>query len=740
MKISLNILKQFVNLDGITPEEIISRFSLTTSEIDGYEVKGLGAPAIVAEIKTCEKVPNSSKLSQLTVFDGQKNHQVVCAAPNVRVGLRVAFAPKGSIVAGIELGVVKLAGVESHGMCLSGRELGISTDHDGIVELPSTSKIGEPITKALPFIVDTIFDFDNKGITNRPDLWGHYGLARELATIFNRPLKPLDRADLSIYSKLPKVPVKIESDKCFFYSALRIENITRKQSPLWMQTALFYLGINAHGYLVDLSNYLMLELGQPNHAFDASKMGVISIGHAPAGKKFMTLKDTEVTTTPEMLFIKSDETLVGLAGVVGGKNSQICSDTTDTIFEFATFDPTNIRRTASAIGLRTDASTRFEKSLDTNLAKLCAERTIFLLKQHDPKMRVASRFSFTKTKETKPIKIKVDRTYVEDFCGVKFDWNIVVKNLTALGFAPVLSAKALSITTPTWRATKDISMGADIIEEIMRTYGYDKIKPVPPTEAVKTVTQPPYRAGINRIKDILTTVHGLQEVHTYLWSEKPSDLRVVNSAIKGCDYVRDTMIPALVSIFKKNRASHTNIKIFEIGRVVLNGKEQRHLCICVPDYKELSEIVSDIIPCKFDIGKSGFHPKNNANIIVNGKVVGGIGVYVGVDMAVAEIVLDAIDPNLLVPEKLFPMPTKYQKNTLDFTFEHDGVYGEIKNVFDKFSHKYNMGFKLKDVYKNCFTVQFTVASHEKTLESEDINDIWQKIIDFGKANSLTLKS
>jgi len=753
MKISLNWLNEFVDLKGIKIQDIVSRFSLTTAEIEGYEIKGQDIAVVVGEIKTCEKIEGSKKLSKLTVWDGKKNHQVVCGAPNVRVGLKVAFAPSGTKVGDIVLSKVKLAGVESCGMCLSGRELGISNDHDCIIEIDAKAKVGEALIKTLPFINDTIIEIDNKSITNRPDLWGHYGIARELAVIFGRALRPLETADLKQYDKLPVVPVSIESDKCLSYGAIRVENISRKQSSLEMQTRLFYLDhVNTHGFLVDLSNYVMLEVGQPNHAFDANKVGKISVGHLTGGT-FTTLKDQEIQIDKEMLFIKSDNKPVGLAGIVGGKNSEIDATSNAVVFEFATFDSMCIRKTSTAIGLRTDASTRFEKSLDTNLNRIAAERMVYLLSQFDKAAVVASRFTYTANKETNPIKLIVDKAYTEKFCGVKFDWITVTMKLAGLGFAPKLSGDKLHVIVPTWRASKDVTMPVDIIEEIVRTYGYDNIVPVPPRVDVNPIAGLPQKKLQNHLKDMLSKTYACQEVHTYLWSKTPSELRVVNSFVKGCDYIRGNLVGSLLDVVDKNKANHNNIRIFEVGKVWNGTQERRHLAICIPSYQELAQIVRELFNAKFNIPSQTkrncqdfFHPKNNAGISVNGNEIGFIGQVIGKNCAAASINLDKFTDHeinqITGVTKSFSTPSKYQKNHLDFTFEFakgEHIYGDIETIFEKFSHPLNMGFKLKDIYENKYTLQFTVGSYEKTLTSDDINDIWAKIIAHGKKNGLTLK-
>jgi phenylalanyl-tRNA synthetase beta chain len=734
MKISLNWLNEFIDLSGIDIKDIAARFSLTTAETEGYQLKKpLIKGAVAGEIKTCEKVRDSKKLTKLTIFDGRSDLQVICGAPNVRVGMKVVYA---------DVGTKTIAGVESCGMCLGADELGFSNEHWDIIELDDAVKAGTDIIKLFPDLEDTIIEIDNKSITNRPDLWGHYGIARELAVIFNRPLKPLETADLNRYSHLPEIPVTIENkNDCLSYGAIRVDNISCIKTPFFMQIRLFNLGINPHGFVVDLTNYVMLEIGQPNHAFDADKIGRISIGNLPKGGKFITLKNNELTTAENMLFIKSDGAPVALAGVIGGQNSQIDETTRGCVFEFATFDAACVRKTASVIGTRTDASTRYEKSLDTNLNAVAAARTVYLAQKYNKAAAVSSCFSRSVSKETTCKKLEVEKRYAESFCGVKFNWADVAVKLRGLGFYVTDNKDKLCVVVPTWRSTKDISCEADIIEEIIRTYGYDKIVPVPPVFSVKPVKQPAKHRLVKQIKDLLCYKYGCNEVHTYIWSETPSSLRIVNSCVKGCDWILENLAPSLLSVFAKNRAQFDNVRIFEIGQVY-DGKlvEQKRLAVCIQDYKELADIIRGLFGAKFRLGgasKKFLHPKNNAVIEVGGKEVGYIGVVPDKNTAVAEVCLDLPDLDGAAV-KAKPI-SRYQKNTLDFTFETDKVYGEVEATFEKFSHPLNMGFKLKDVYNKSYTLQFTVGSYKRTLTAEDINGIWSEIIAFGRKAGFSLK-
>ena len=774
MKLSLNWIKDFVSLDGISVEEIAKRLSLTTAEVEGWEQKGNAIKGVVVgEILTCMPHPTSKKpLSLLTVTDGKKTVPVVCGATNCRVGMKVAFSPVGAKLGDLEIGIANLAGEESHGMCCSGLELGISSDHDGIIDLPSNCINGTPIEKVLTAMNDIILEIDNKSITNRPDLWGHYGFARELAVIFKKKLKPLPVADIDKYKDLPPVPVKIETDNCYSFGAFKIENIREKVANLNIQTRLFYCGINTHGLLVDLSNYIMLELGQPNHAFDASKVKGLSAGTGKVGDLFTTLKNQEIKITADMTFIKSDGVPVSLAGIMGGANSLICDSTTNVVFEFATFNPYNIRKTSGETGIRSDSSARYEKSLDTNLNKLGAARAIKLISEHDKGAKVVSSFNWVVKKPTVEKTLKLGQEYLERFAGTKFDYKEVEGNLSRLGFQPVITDKDITVTVPTWRATKDISLPVDIIEEITRTIGYDNIKPTAPRIEIAPVTRSESATRERFIKDLLANKYDMTEIHTYIWNddkvlddlgiETQSYLRITNSVGENSN-IRSEMIPSLLTTLVKSR-NRDRCRIFEIGRVFKKDSgENTVLCVQLSSktkssaelYKEVAHMLGDIIEKiggkpEFELGTdTGYiHPKNNARILVGGERAGklaiihpevservekGLGIVSGcVNLSKLEKLVTA-KPIKAIKESRFP------KTTMDFTFTTDKIYRELDKVYSKFTHPLLVGYRLKDIYRpesgaTKYTLEFTATSQERTLTTDDIREFWTKIVDWGNKN------
>ncbi|MBR2650396.1 MAG: phenylalanine--tRNA ligase subunit beta, partial [Clostridia bacterium] len=294
MFLSMNWIGDFVDLSDLDKKALIKNFTLSTAEVEDIIVKGEDTyGVIVAKIVSVENHPNSKKLHLLKVDNGKEIIDVVCGAPNVREGMKVALATEGGSVSGMKISVATVAGYESHGMCCSEAELGISDDHSGIIEITEDVALGTDI-KELYDIDDIIFEVDNKSLTNRPDLWGHYGIAREFATITGRALKAPISVDVTAYKDLPEVAVSVKDPElCYRYSAIKVDNVTRKISPVNMRILIFYCGSRAINFLADLTNYVMLELGQPMHAFDNALVDKIEVQTFPEPFKFTTLDGVE---------------------------------------------------------------------------------------------------------------------------------------------------------------------------------------------------------------------------------------------------------------------------------------------------------------------------------------------------------------------------------------------------------------------------------------------------------------
>ncbi|MBR2180486.1 MAG: phenylalanine--tRNA ligase subunit beta, partial [Oscillospiraceae bacterium] len=589
MFLSMNWISDFVDLSGLDKLELINKFSLSTAEVEneiffkGSDLSGI----VVAEIMSVENHPESKKLHLLKVDAGEAELiDVVCGAPNVRVGMKTAFAKVGAKIGEIEISPRKLAGYLSCGMCCSEKELGLSDNNDGIMDLDADLKNGTDL-KDVFAIDDIVFEVDNKSLTNRPDLWGHYGIAREFAAIAGRELRPLDVVDLAQYASLPKLDVKIEDPLCYRYSALRFENISKHVSPMNMRIRLYYCGMRAINLLADLTNYLMLEMGQPMHAFDSRKVDKIRIKRFDKPFKFQTLDEVERDIDENTLMICNGDTPVAIAGIMGGLDSEIVEDTSSLTLESATFDASSIRKSTVRLGHRTDASQRYEKSLDPEMTVPAIARFVKLLLDIDSGTVITSSLTDEYAFKYDNVELSFDKSFVDRYTGIEIENDRIVKTLSSLGFGVENEGDSFKVSVPSWRATKDVTMKADIIEEITRIYGYDNF-------AVNTAAVPLYpvraaqeKTDEDRIKDILVHRFSLHETHSYVWAyydeykalgiDIEPNVELVNATNPNIKTIRKSIVPTQLCQVKANTAYAPDFGIFEIGRTV-DGLKADGLC------------------------------------------------------------------------------------------------------------------------------------------------------------------
>ena len=519
MLISCNKLKSYIkNSDSIDWLNIWDTFTIRTAEVEGVVEKGKDMKdVVVAQIIECEQHPKKENYHILKVTDGTNTYDILCGAPNVKVGLKCALVKVGGMVSGFTITEKKIAGVLSQGMLCATDELGIGSDHSGILELPEDTVLGTDLKDIYP-IEDIIVEIDNKSLTNRPDLWGHYGIAREIAAITENELLPLEIVEID--NDKDDLDIKIENpDLCYRYSGLRVDNLKNNKTPMDMQIFLHYVGQRSISLMVDLTNYLMLELGQPMHAFDSKIVKNIIVGNASDGDKFTTLDKVERTLSKDNLMIKNADKYFAIAGVMGGLDSEIL-DTTDSIFlESATFNAASIRKTAIGLGLRTEASARYEKSLDPNMTDIAIKRYVKLLKDENPDLIISSNLTDVYPKKVDEIKVSLSKELLTKYMGFTLDDSIVERILTSLDFKVSIEQDCYKVIVPTYRATKDVSMAADIIEEIARIYGYENFEEKPlclnlTFEEHETIYQEEYET-----KKFLAERYQLHEIHSYLWYE-----------------------------------------------------------------------------------------------------------------------------------------------------------------------------------------------------------------------------
>ena len=527
MKISCNILKKHIkNSEDIDFIKVWDKFTIRTAEVEGIEVRGTQFDGVVtAKILEVKEHPESKKLHILKVDTGNETLQIVCGAPNVRVGLIGACIKVGGHIDDITIGVRPLVGIDSYGMMCSGKELGISDDHNGIIELPDDTPVGVNFKELFP-VEDIIVEIDNKSLTHRPDLWGHYGIAREIAAITGHELLPLELNEENPNKEKLKIEIN-NPESCYRYVGTKLDNITNNVTPMWMQIFLYYAGMRSINLLVDLTNYIMLELGQPMHAFDSRVVQNIEVGFAKENDTYTTLDGQERNLTSEDLMIKNGGKYFAIAGVMGGLDSEIVKDTTSIVLESASFEASTVRKTAIRLGLRTEASSRYEKSLDPNLAIIAANRFIKLLKDENPSMKFGSSITDVYPTIQGENKIALNKDYLYKYMGFNIEDDIVIQILSSLGFKVKNNSKKFDIIVPTYRSTKDISMPADIIEEISRMYGYENFSHIPlKMDMTFGNNEIVYDTEYN-VKDYLANKYNFHEVHTYLWN-KSTFLKKIN--------------------------------------------------------------------------------------------------------------------------------------------------------------------------------------------------------------------
>lgn len=778
MYISINWIKDFVDLDGIDVEKLIYKFTMSTAEVEGITKHGQDVNGvIVAQILSVENVENSKKLHKLMVDTGKEKLQVICGAPNVRVGAKVAFAQVGSTIGGEKIGQATLAGQVSNGMCCSEKELGISDDHSGIIIFDDDVKVGEDVKNIIP-IDDIVYEVDNKSLTNRPDLWGHYGIAREIAAITGRKLKPLEIEDLYLYKDLEKLSIGVECQDekqlCLRYSAMRVENVTRKQASWKMKVRLYYCGMRSINLLADMTNYIMLELGQPMHAFDNRMVSSVEVKVLKDDAEFTTLDGQVRKLDKGTLMIHNDKEPVAIAGVMGGLASEIEDDTTTLFLESANFDAVAIRKTASKIDLRTDAAARYEKTLDPELTELAIARFIKVLKDEDKDIKVTSRFTDVYIERYPHITIKIDKPYIDRAIGKVLPMEEVTTTLKNLEYDISVDGDNITIEVPSFRATKDVSQKADIIEEIARIHGYDNIEPKTNLWAITPVAKDPVRELEYSTKELLASKYGMNEVHSYVWYNTEmnqelgikvkDNLKIVNGIVRLDNTLRREMAPTMLYAINKNMKYMNDVRVFEIGRTFeynfdgKDAKEYKVLGLGVASTKntekELAYEVKTMIDSIVKINKNmdveyknidnvennWMHPVNSFEIIVNNMPVGYISVVhpkikdainSKSSIVVAELRIDMLG-EIAKRDINYKEVSKYQTVTFDLSLivDKDTKYSDIKSIIDSSNMNYLMEYTLVDIYedaqkllgKKAVTIRFTIGSYDKTLTKEQIDE------------------
>ena len=773
MLISCNKLKTYIkDSEKIDWLKVWDKFTIRTAEVENVkEVGDKFDGVVIAEIVECIPHPDSDHMHILKVnYGGSEPIQVVCGAYNVRVGLKTAYIKVGGHIDGIEIKAKPLRGILSNGMCCSMRELGIGDDHDGIIELPDDAVVGTDIKDYLP-VKDIIVEIDNKSLTNRPDLWGHYGIAREIATITHTEMLPLEMEEIK--NDKEDLDIKINNPElCYRYTGLKIDNIKNNKSPLELQIFLYYTGMRSISLIVDLTNYLMLELGQPMHAFDSRVVKNIEVGLANNKDLFTTLDGVERKLSSENLMIKNNNEYFAIAGVMGGKNSEILSDTTSIFLESATFNAGSVRKTANFLGLRTDASARYEKSLDPNMTDKAIKRLVYLLRKENPDMQIASNLTDVYPNVLNEVNITLHKDLLSKYMGTTLSDESVINTLESLGFKVENTDYSYEVVVPTFRHSKDINIEEDLIEEIARIYGLENFTPKP-LKLDLTITE--HEKTFNEeyeVKSLLATKYDMNEVNSYIWYDTNTlqTLGIKKDGVKllgksDNNILRDDLSFSLLNIVEENFKNFSEFSIFEIGTIIKDNLNKRVLSIILcGKEKELEQLYNKAKTVTSYIFKALKHKEITLSNNVNEKEYydKNLGKIINVDdTKIGTInVLDKIYTNKLSKKKaivcididfdkyaklekdiiLEKVVSKYPSVELDYTIimPTDKKYEDLKEVLKEFKSKLIERNELVSIYENKYTIKYVLGSPYKTLEQKDLQTFKERFIAHLKENGYSI--
>jgi phenylalanyl-tRNA synthetase beta chain len=762
MKFSYNWIREYVPALDTPARQLERLITMRTAECEGIEETGaLLAQAVTARVVSVEPIPGSHNVQAVVEAGVYGGKVVVCGAPNCRPGMLTVYVPIGKKV---------INGVESDGMLASGAELGLNRDAAGIIELAGELRI----------VPDTIIEIDNKSITHRPDLWGHYGMAREVAAISLHSLRDPVQPSLVPTEPAP-IHVAIEDlELCPRYSALVFENVTVQPSPLWLQYRLTAIGLNPINNIVDLTNFIMSELAQPMHAFDRDRLhgDTIFVRRAHAGEPFIALNDQAYTLQPSNLVIADADGAVGLAGVIGGLDSAIAAGTTRIVLESACFNAASVRRTSSALKLRTDASMRFEKSQDPANTVRGLARAIELLQELSPGIRLVGGLADQRKPLPPPPPILLPLDWLARKLGKSISPDEVRDILERLAFGVTEAAPGIfSVTVPSWRATKDISVKDDLVEEVGRMIGYDSIAPQPPAVLTTVPPENPERAFHRRVRAIFAD-QGFTEVYNYsfvaeadalAFGMQPADhVTVANPIAPNQSLLRLSLLPELRSNVLENSKHFDAFRIFEIGREIHKQsrglpREIPHLAAAIYskdgdgaaglfELKRAAECLMPGAEARPTAARPYEHPARAAEIGWQGIVAGRLfelhPSLAGGRTAMLDLDLPAVQAAEPKEQRYTPI-RRYPSSAFDLSIvvRERAPVGDLQAKLAALagpllrSIDYQRQYAGPPLAEGTRSVSFrlTFGAQDRTLSSEEVSDIRARLIDGMRAQGYDLR-
>lgn len=777
MKVSINWLNKFVDVADLDPNDIAEKLTMCGLEVDAVEELKALDNVVVAKVQECGKHPDADKLSLCQVFDGTETYQVVCGAPNVAAGQTVVFAKVGAVLPGdFKIKKAKIRGLESFGMICAEDEIGISEEHDGIMVLDDSLELGTPVSELFGW-PDTVLEI---GITpNRADCLSIIGYAREIAALYGRELKTEefninetdDEASNHAWIEL------VNKEFCPSYTGRVIKGVTIKPSPLWMQNRLRAVGVRPINNVVDITNYVLFEYGQPLHTFDLDEIeGNVTIKNADEGEKLMTLDEKERTFSSDMCLIKDEKKALSAAGVMGGEYSGITEKTKDVLLECAFFDAKLVRMAARRLGMQTDASYRYERGVDpVNTIKMIDYAAILIqeLCGGDICKGILGEYN-----PPEPITFSVNADWINKYLGTDVSIEQMEQILTGLNLQPVIDGAEITVTAPPYRV--DIKTRQDIAEEIARMYGYNNIPTTLPKIDADSMPMSPELETRKVLAQKLKTM-GFNEAVNYsfmkddflkLFDDESKFVKLLNPISEDMNTMRTQVFPGLLATIKYNLNNGVKqCRFFEFASNFIKSdsdlpeQKLKLACAAAGDFWPMSwaakgsaepffmlKGVLENLLSQYKISatfvksdKEFLHPGKSADIIVNGVNIGFIG---ELHPSTAE------DADIRERVTLFEIDMESFVANASFTYKFEAfskfpsVYKDISVVVDnttpneklidciKSTSKLAEDVFLFDIYSGkgieegqasrTFRVLFTAA--DRTLTDEETNEILQKMI------------
>ena len=590
MKVSLNWIRDYVQLPADADlKKLAYDLTMSTVEVeDTIELAKQFDHMVVGVINTIEQHPNADKLKVCKTDIGGRVEDIVCGGSNLREGMKVAVALPGAMCKWhgegdlVEIKKSKLRGVDSYGMICGAVEIGLADlfptkEEAHILDLSDfDAPAGTPLADALD-LNDIILEIDNKSMTNRPDLWGHYGIAREIAALYDLPMTQFPHFDRNVENTSGFHVTVEDAERCPRMTGTQIENVCVKPAPYWMQVRIWKTGMRPINALVDITNYVMLATGQPSHAYDSDHIaGHIIVRRAKAGETLTLLNGKELPLSTDDLTIADDADIVGLAGVMGGAKDSILPTTSKVILEIANFQAAGIRRTALRYDNRTEASARYEKAIDPERCDQALDLSMQLFSDLYPEMKVTGLVD-EYPRHLKQAEIDVPLSWLERRLGKRLSPDEIKHKMELLGYGITFNGDNMHVVVPTWRSTGDVSIQADIMEEVARMYGYENFEAEPITTTFDGAINQLDKDLERRIKEYLAIRCGMQEIFTYPWMEES----YVNAVLQSTEgilslstppspaerFVRSSLLPNLCKAVVKNERYFDEFSIFETAQV-----------------------------------------------------------------------------------------------------------------------------------------------------------------------------